>query len=219
MRGSMRVVSEGVIVRSRPRTDATSCCFPSICVMPNGRWLAGFRLGPAKASRTQRAFISWSDDEGATWSDAIQPMPSANFAGRDGTWRAIAMTPLENGNLLAALCWEDYSDPLVPLFNQKTEGIVDMKTYVAISSDRGQTFSKPTLVDCGPYRTVPTPFTGPVLVASADRWAVQFEVNKHYDDPTPWQHVSALAFTSDAGRTWSSTSIVHTDPQRRIVCW
>jgi hypothetical protein len=48
---------------------------------------------------------------------------------------------------------------------------------------------------------------------------VQFEVNKHFDDPAPWQHVSALTFTSDGGRTWHGTSDVHTDPARRIICW
>jgi hypothetical protein len=129
------------------------------------------------------------------------------------------MSPLRNGKLLAALCWENHSEPLLPMFNPKTEGLVDMKPYVALSLDEGVTFSEPVEVDCGLYRNVPTPITGPVLVFSAERWAVQFEVNKHHNDPVPWQHVSAIAFTSDAGRTWSGTSDVHTDPARRIICW
>jgi hypothetical protein len=56
-------------------------------------------------------------------------------------------------------------------------------------------------------------------VFSESSWAAPFEVNKLYDDPTPWQHVSALAFTDDAGRTWPATVDVHTDPARRMICW
>jgi hypothetical protein len=74
-------------------------------------------------------------------------------------------------------------------------------------------------VDRGPYRDAPGPITGAPLVLSDGRWAVQFEVNKHYHDPTPWQHVSGLTFTSDCARSWSGTSNVHTDPARRIFCW
>jgi hypothetical protein len=105
------------------------------------------------------------------------------------------------------------------MFNEKTEGLVDMKLFTATSLDAGKTFTPPMPVDCGPYRHVPTPITGPLLSLPSGGWAVQFEVNKNYDDVAPWQHVSALAFSPDQGRRWSDTSVVHTDPQRRIVCW
>jgi hypothetical protein len=129
------------------------------------------------------------------------------------------MAPLGGNDVAAALCWEDYSHPLIPMFNEKTEGLVDMKLYTATSRDGGETFSPPLPVDHGRYHDVPTPITGPPLVLPDGRWAAQFEVNKCYDDLRPWQHVSALAFTRDRGRTWSGTSDVHTDPQCRIVCW
>jgi hypothetical protein len=215
----MRIVAGGTVIASRAKTDAASCCFPNICVLPGGRWLVGVRLAPAKSSRTQRAFVTWSDDQGATWSDPVQPATPQELAGRLGTWRAIAMSPLGGARVLAGLAWEDYSRPLLPMFNEQTEGLMDMKLFTAVSEDAGEHFSKPTLVDCGHYRDVPTPITGAPLIISASEWAVQFEVNKHYDDESPWQHVSALTFTSDGGRTWDRCVDVHTDPARRIVCW
>jgi hypothetical protein len=216
----MKIVDSGTVIASRPKTDGVSCCFPSICVMPSGRWLAGFRLGPSKFSRTQRALISASDDHGKTWSTPIEPTgPAPILDGQPGMWRAVALTPLGGSRLALTLCREEYSNPMLPMFNEQTEGLMDMKIFTAISEDSGQSFSKPSPVDCGKYRDQPTPTTGPLLLLPDGRWAVQFEVNKHYNDPTPWQHASAIVFSSDEGRTWDEVVDIHTDPQRRLFCW
>jgi hypothetical protein len=129
------------------------------------------------------------------------------------------MTSLGGERVLATLCWEDHTDPLIPMFNERTEGLVDMKLFVTTSNDGGETFSNPRPVDAGRYRDVPTPITGPPLVLPGGEWAAAFEVNKHYDDVRPWQHVSALALTRDEGASWCGTVDVHTDPARRFFCW
>jgi hypothetical protein len=215
----MQVIDEGIVFAGRAKTDAASACFPSVCVLPGGRWLVGMRLAPAKSSRSQRTFVSWSDDQGNSWSEPVEPAKPIDVDGRPGTWRAIAMTPLGGRDVLATLCWEDHTDPLVPMFNEQTEGLVDMKLFVATSSDGGETFSPPRRVHTGAYNDVPTPITGSPLVLPEGTWAVPFEVNKHHGDERPWQHVSALAFTRDRGKTWPAVTDVHTDPDRRIFCW
>jgi hypothetical protein len=216
----MQVIDEGVVFAGRAKTDAASACFPSVCVLPGGRWIAGMRLGPAKSSRSQRTFVTRSDDRGKTWSGPVEVAGPASVGGRPGTWRAVAMAPLGGADVLATLCWEDHTDPLVPMFNEQTEGLVDMKLFIATSNDGGNSFSQPRRVHTGQYDDVPTPITGSPLVLPNGTWAVPFEVNKHYRDERPWQHVSALAFTPDRGRTWSADAAeVHTDPDRRIFCW
>lgn len=217
----MRIVGQGVVFGGRPKTDAASCAFPSICVTGSGRWLAGFRAAPAKMARSQRALVCWSDDEGRTWSTPVEPAATApEVNGKAGNWRAVACTPLGGLRVAAVLGWEDISDPLRPMFNEATEGIVDMKLFTTISEDGGAHFSKPVQVSCGRYANVPTATTGAMLVLPDGRWAVPFEVNKHYDDPAPWQHASCLAFSGDRGKTWTADIVdVHTDPGRRIFCW
>ena len=118
-----------------------------------------------------------------------------------------------------SLGWEDDSNPLLPMFNEQTEGLVDMKLFTAVSEDGGAHFSPPQPVRCGPYDDAPTPTTGAMLLLPDGRWAAPFEVNKHYDDPHPWQHASCLTFSSDQGATWSEVAVVHTDPARQIFCW
>lgn len=216
----MKIIDSGTVAASRPKTDAVSCCFPNVCALESGRWIAGFRLGPAKTSRTQRAFLRFSDDQGKSWSDLIEPLPSApQLNGRQGSWRGIALTPLGGKRVAATLCWEDTSQFLLPMFNEQTEGIFDMKLFTAISDDAGKTFGPPRLVDAGKYRDVPTPLTGAMLLLPDGRWGAQFEVNQHYNDPTPWQHASAMVFSNDNGSTWGDTVDIHTDPQRRMYCW
>src|SRR5687768_1382322 len=121
----MQLLSSGTVRSSRPKSDWASCCFPNVCVLPTGRWLVGMRIAPEKSSRMQRTFVTWSDDDGATWSEPIEPTPPLSLNGRPGTWRAIAMAPLGGARVAAALAWEDYSQPLLPLFNEQTEGLLD----------------------------------------------------------------------------------------------
>jgi hypothetical protein len=216
----MNIIDTGTVVASRPKTDGASCCFPSICALDSGRWVAGFRLGPAKMSRTQRAFVSHSDDQGKTWSEPIEPGgPPPLINGSHGTWRTVHLTPLGGNRLIGTLAREDASNPMLPMFNERTEGLMDMKIFTTFSEDGGENFSKPRPVSAGNYRDVPTATTGPMLVLPDGRWAVQFEVNKHYNELAPWQHASAMVFSSDKGMSWDAGADVHTDPHRRIFCW
>ena len=216
----MNIVDQGTVIASSPKSDAASCCFPSVCALPTGRWLVGFRLAPAKLGRAQRAFVSWSDDQGGVWSPPVEVAPSPLAAGSPpGSWRAVACTPLGGSRVLAVLGWEDASDPLLPMFNEQTEGLVDMKLFTAVSGDGGAHFSPPQPVGCGAYDDSPTPTTGAILVLPDGQWAAPFEVNKHYDDPNPWQHASCLTLSRDQGATWSEVIVVHSDPTRRMFCW
>lgn len=216
----MKLVDRGTVFAGRPKTDAASCAFPSICVTGTGRWLAGFRAAPAKLARSQRAFVSWSDDEGHTWSSPIEPAgPAPELDGKAGSWRTVACTALGGKGLAAALCWEDVSQPLLPMFNEETEGVADMRLFTAVSEEGGERFSKPRPVFRGRYDHLSTPTTGPVLLLANAQWAMPFEVNNQYNDPAPWQHAAVLAFSSDGGQSWGGIVDVHADPNRRVFCW
>lgn len=215
----MRVTDRGTAVAGLAETDRRSCIFPSICVLDGGRWLLGCRVGPAKSSRTDYSVVAHSDDQGRSWSGLRQPATPLKLGGRAGTWRTVSLTPVGGRRVLAELCWVDFSEPFLPMFNAETEGLVDMRLFVSVSEDGGETWGVPRVVGRGRFDSVPTPATGPALVMPDGRWAVHFEVNKHYHDTTAWQHHSSLTFSADQGATWGDVVDVHTDPQRRIFCW
>ena len=215
----MKIIARGTIASSRDETPFQSRAFPRICVLPSGRWLCGFRAAPSKATMTgQRAMLTFSDDQGATWSEPVEPFIPPPVDGKPGLFRGVAITPLGERRILAVLDWVDHSDPSLPFFNETTEGLLETRIFLAWSEDDGNVWSEPVLMDTAPF-DCPTPVTGPVLCLANGDLACQFELNKHYHDPKPWHHSSVLMFSKDGGKTWPEHVLASNDPDNRIFYW
>jgi hypothetical protein len=215
----MKIIARGTAVASQTGTGLQSCAFSSICVLPNGRWICSFRGAPQKGPTVgQKAYLSWSDDEGKTWSKPLAPFTPRPIDGKPGLFRAVHCTPLGGKEVLAILYWVDHSDPSLAFFNEETQGLLDSKLFLSRSADNGQSWSEPQLMDTTPFN-VPTPFTGPVLLLADGRWACQFELNKHYYDTSEWHHSSVLMYSKDQGKTWPEYTIASNDPTNRIFYW
>jgi hypothetical protein len=213
------IVDRGLIFQA-PRGDIhAAAAFPSVCAFPGGRWLCGFRAAPRKKdSFPQTLLLTWSDDAGRTWRPPAEPFVAPDIDGRRGSYRTVGLTTLGSKEAVAALYWVDSSDPSRPFFNEKTEGLLDSRIFLSETVDAGETWSAPRRVDTGPF-TMPTPATGPLLLLKNGEWAVQFETNKPYDDPSPWVHSSVLIFSADRGRTWPRRIKVSEDPTGRMYYW
>ncbi|MEA3364895.1 MAG: sialidase family protein [Candidatus Hydrogenedentes bacterium] len=246
--------AESVIkARGLVTTDAPagypSRAFPGICLLPDGRWLCGFRGAATKdATDKQDVYLTWSDDEGTSWSTPVAPFEASALRSVDelrktgtvpseacdsvprrdcpqvfrdlraGRFRAIQCTALGDSRVLATLYWVDASSPDLPFFNEETEGLLDSRIFHSVSEDDGTSWSPPALMDTAPYHQ-PTPITGPTLVLPDGRWACQFELNKAYTDPKPWRHASVLMFSEDQGETWIESVEVRPDPDNQIFYW
>lgn len=215
----MKITGQGIVFKSKSASDIQSCCFPSIAVLPSGRWFCACRAAPTKKGTAgQHVVTRWSDDEGRSWSKMRAPFKPSPVEGKAGLFRGFITTPLGGRQILGVLCWVDHSDPTLDFFNEKTEGLLDTRIFLTLSRDAGQTWSKPRIADTYPI-TKPLPLTGPILLTSDGRWACQFEVNKHYHDPRPWRHASMLMFSADCGRTWDEFVVVTNDPANRFFYW
>ncbi|MBI4024491.1 MAG: exo-alpha-sialidase [Verrucomicrobia bacterium] len=212
-----RMIDRGVVYRSE-ETARQSSAFAGICVLPSGRWLCSFASAPLKSKAVRECLITCSDDCGSTWSDPISPFRTKSVQGKPGDFRSAYLTPLDGHRVLATIIWVDQTDPSLPYFNEKTEGLLDTRIFLSISEDEGMTWSKPRLISVPPFH-IPTVLTGPTLLLPSGEWACQFELNKHYHDTTPWRHCSVLAFSKDQGKTWSERVLVSDDPELRFFYW
>jgi len=219
MNETQHIISRGIAIRSMPDAGRASCCFPGVCVLPGGRWLCVCRAAPTKKGmRGQHVLLTWSDDEGQTWRDPLAPFIPPAIEGRPGLFRSAQLTALGGKRVVAVIYWVDASDLELPFFNEKTEGLLDSRIFLSSSEDGGETWSLPVLADTAPFH-VPTPITGPILILPNGEWALQFETNKTYYDPSVWHHASILMFSNDRGRNWPRHTRVTFDPQARMFYW
>ena len=215
----MKVIDKGIIFKAEKGTNRQSCAFAGVCILPAGRWLSSCRAAPTKNSTIgQHVLLSWSDDEGRSWHKPVAPFVPPSVEGKRGLFRGTSLTVVGGERVLAALCWVDHSDPSLPFFNEKTEGLLDTRIFFAESEDGGETWSTPRLMDTSPFN-IPTPLTGPVLLLPNGDWACQFELNKHYYDKAVWRHSSVLMFSKDGGKSWPQHVIASNDPENRIFYW
>lgn len=219
----MQIVSKGIAFNSIVHTNRQSLMGASICVLAGntngGRWLVSCRAAPEKGPMTaQHILLSWSDDEGATWSTPSAPFNPPEVDGKPGLFRSAYLTTLGDGRVLAALNWVDHSEPSLPMFNEETQGLLDFNVFLAHSDDGGETWSTPRCVDTSPFDQ-PTPLTGPILLCKNGDWALQFELNKDYYEESEWHHKSVLMLSSDEGQTWPKYSLASSDSENRVFYW
>ena len=216
---AMQIAVRGVVFAGQEKTDSQSCAFPSICVMPGGRWLCAFRAAPMKTPMEgQHVLLAWSDDEGKTWTAPMTPFTPPDIDGKAGLFHGAYLTPTGGNRLLAVIRWVDHSTPGLPFFNEETEGLLDTRIFLSWSDDKGETWSEPQLVDTSPYN-VPTSVTGPALLFPDGELALQFELNKHYDDLAEWRHASVLMFSRDGGVAWPRHTLASSDPENKVFYW
>jgi hypothetical protein len=213
------VVSRGLVYAGGSTPLRQSCCFPGMCVLPDGRWVVTFRAAPTKEGmRDQQLLLTWSDDEGQGWSEPSAPLPAMEIDGCQGIFRGAFLTAMGGDDILMALYWVDHSDPDQPFYNESTEGLLDSKICLSRSADAGATWSEPEVMCTSPF-TIPTPVTGPVLRLANGQLACHFETHKHYHDTSDEHTAAVMMFSSDGGRTWPKHTIVGQCPEGRLRYW
>ncbi len=216
----MKIVDEGIVFAGRKQTEQQSCAFPGICITSSGRWICSFRAAPTKAATVgQHVLLSWSDDDGRTWSSPSEPFCApATESGTAGILRTGHVTTVQDGSLLAVLSWIEHGDPSRPFFNEETEGLLDTRICLASSTDEGVQWSSTEFMTPRPF-TVPSPTTGPLVSLDNGNLICQVELNKSYDDTQPWRHQSVLVFSRDGGHSWNKPCVVSDDPELRVFYW
>lgn len=204
----MKIVKSGVITKPLNDRNFNSNTFPCIINLPSGRWLAAFKAAEKKGDCAfQHAVVTWSDDEGETWTQPHEPVKLPDIDGAPGLSRTIYFLSLGGTRVLMVVNWIDNSAHSKPYYNPEDESLKNTQIFTSLSEDDGRTWTVPTRLAI-PGIDAPVPLTGQPLRLADGTIICQFEINKSEGDPLPWVHKSALVYSYDGGETWTETVIV-----------
>jgi hypothetical protein len=202
------------------------CTVPSLVRLESGRLVASLRAGSSKDAADEDTPVLISDDDAATWRltfTGFGDLPPGR-----GRIRCAALTPLGGDRLAACLTSVDRTDPVLPLFDPQTEGILPTRTLLAVSEDAGESWAVLGEVSLAPHTG--NAITGPILILRNGRMALPYEAWKEYGDTRPARHHAALRLTGPGGLRiaedpaawpglWPELAIVAHDPKGEILYW
>ena len=213
----MYVTDRGVIFdASVASPEARFCIFTTLERLADGKWVVGFRAGSSKDSADEDIHILLSDDEGATWQPVLEGYGDLP-PGSGWRIRAVGLTEVSPGKLMAVFASFDRSHPSLPLADPETQGVLPSRTFVAESEDAGRSWSSLREVPLHPHKG--NAITGNILILSDSTLALPYEAWKEYHDTSPGEHHASLRLSSDGGETWTGPVIVAHDPQGQLFYW
>lgn len=213
---AMRILDRGIVYSGALTPELSSCCFPALCPLSDGRILASFRAGARKGpgNQDEKAVLCVSADQGGHWSAPAEPFSPPAVDGKPTTLRTLYFLEISPGHLLAAASAVDAALPERPYYNEQTEGLKNTYIVTSRSRDGGKTWEPLRRIQSRRFPDLPLPLTGAPLLLRNGRIAIQFEVNKPYNSTEYWIHHSAALYSSDGGNTWDSECVITGSPHR-----
>ncbi|MBR2344000.1 MAG: exo-alpha-sialidase [Clostridia bacterium] len=214
------VIKERKTVYSGENCPAlSSCAFPSITTLSDGRIFAAFKGAKTKGpyNKTDRGVVCISEDGGESFGEPLEFFTPPVVDGKPTTIRLIYFAEVAPDNLLAVFNAVDATMEELPYYNEETEGLKDTYIMVSHSADGGGHWSMPERVQVDSFRDTPLPLTGAPIITADGRVGIQFEVNKPYYEREYWVHHSAVVYSSDGGYTWGDEVVITDSPE--IYYW
>jgi len=206
--------AEKVIFSGENMRELSSCSFPGICQLENGRIFASFKGAETKGpyNKSDKAVVCISDDGGKSWTDPKEPFEAPIVNGKATTLRTCYFAEISPDNILAVVNAVDASLDELPYYNEDTEGLKYTYIMVSHSCDRGEHWSNLERIQVEKFYDMPLPLTGAPFVTDEGRVGIQFEVNKPYYETEYWVHHSAAVYSEDGGYTWGNEVVITDNP-------
>lgn len=210
----MKITDRGIVYSGENEPSLSSCAFPAVCRLKNGRLLASFKGGATKGpyNKDDKAMTCISDDMGKTWGQPFEQFAPPVVDGKPTTLRTLYYVEAAEDNLIAVCNAVDAAMAELPYYNEQTEGLKDTYIMVSHSSDGGKSWTDLQRLQVQTFYDMPLPLTGAPFVTSEGRIGIQFEVNKPYYETKYWVHHSCVVFSDDGGYTWGNEVVITDDP-------
>ena len=209
----MKKTFESVVFSGAELPRYSSCTFPAMCKLSDGRLLASFKAAPQKGgNKDNTVLMCVSGDNGRTWSEGSEPFTPPEINGKKTSFRTLYFIEWSAGHLLAVANAVDATMDELGYFNTETEGLKDTFILVYRSDDNGESWSEYDRIIPATFGDVPLPLTGCPFLCADGKIGIQFEVNKPYYATEYWVHHSAVIYSEDGGKTWGNEVMITDDP-------
>jgi hypothetical protein len=212
----MNCIETGLVYRNpRPHLQAVHAWHPTLVRLDGGELLAGFDLGQAVESLDYHTCVARSLDGGRTWSS---PVPLLHDRCARRATHSVRLGQV-SGGMTVGLGGRMYRDnPEEGVVNRANLGYVPMDLILLCSSDGGQTWQGPDVIE--------PPLIGPsfeichrIVELRDGRWLAPLSTWRGWNGYEP-NGMKAIALVShDRGRTWPEYLTVADQYGRGVFSW
>ncbi len=205
-----RLSSFALYANPAPLLVSRQALFPGIVRLSDGRLLMLLSIGQAFDAADMRSFVSFSPDDGRTWSEPVRLNAREADPPEQECFKPLE---LHNGRLLATGYVFERPDPLQPIVDPVTSALPRLVPKVTMSTDRGETWSVPRPIElpAGPPLELSGP---PVQLAGGRLLAVASPFHL-----APTGHSGWMLASDDGGANWFSLSEFYRAPGSDIHAW
>ena len=212
----MKIIHSSYIYENPlPQLRARGSAFPGVCLLPDGRLMAIHQIGEAFESVNGTPFVSFSSDEGRTWTEPRQVFDKSgekiplNDNGKP--------TLLPDGRVMLFGYEFFRENPDLPLGNPETGGLLPSEVYYSLSSDMGETWSEKTVIRTAWHGS--TEASAPMYVLKDGTLATPITGFHRWDGSAVSRSCGRLLYSKDGGRTWADDVICAEFPEDKISCY
>ena len=197
----LRLETEGILYRNPKPGYRAECAFlPNVAALSDREILCVYRIGQAFYSHDGRLAQCRSRDGGQSWQQEGSIWDPAKDA-RPYSYTAPHVARLSDGTLLLTAFRVDASDPEQETFNAETGGVVWTEKVLFRSTNGGQTWSQPRVLEIP--SEAPLDLPSQIIELNSGRLFLACEQWKAWDDTRPLHIKGFAVFSDDGGESWS----------------
>ena len=200
----MKIIGESVIYDNPiPQLRSRQGMFPNLFKCADGRIAAVFVIGEAFESADKASHISFSDDEGKTWSEPVKMYDKSVF-GKPFSECSKAAS-LRDGSAVAIGYGFWRENPDLPLGNPETGGLLDDFVFYSVSKDNGKTWSDIKEIKCawGPHVEA----SAPIVELSNGTLITPITGFPDWEGKMHGEWCGRALSSKDGGKTWSDDTV------------
>lgn len=186
-----------------PQLCSRQAMFPCLCKCSDKKIAAVFAIGEAFESVDLTSYISFSEDDGKSWTEPVQMFDKNQF---DRPFSdCCKAVKLPDGSLMAMgyAFWRDNKD--LPMGNAQTGGLLDDFVFYSISQDDGKSWTKPQEIKC--YWGGHVEASAPITVLKDGTLITPITGFPDWQGKMHGEQCGRALCSNDGGQTWQDLSV------------